>query len=152
MKRNSSRSNSYDYVVVGAGSAGCVLAGRLTEDPGTRVLLIEAGPRDKSLKMRIPLVFAALFDSEYDWAFRTEPQEQLGGRSIRLPQGRTLGGSSSLNGQVYCRDRATDFQSWGPGWSFDDLEGVTEMVSYDRGPLSTTTPLSERRLQLLEEG
>jgi choline dehydrogenase len=100
MNRNSGRADSYDYVVVGAGSAGCVLASRLSEDPGTRVLLIEAGPRDKSLKMRIPLAFAALFDSRYDWAFRTEPQEQLDGRCVRWPRGRTLGGSSSLNSQV----------------------------------------------------
>ncbi|KAB2346908.1 GMC family oxidoreductase [Actinomadura rudentiformis] len=156
MKRNSSRSSSYDHVVVGAGSAGCVLASRLTEDPRTRVLLVEAGPRDKSLKMRIPLAFAELFDSEYDWAFRTEPQKQLDGRSVRWPRGRTLGGSSSLNGQVYCRDRAIDFRSWEPGWTFDDLLPYfrrSERSSYgtpalhgDAGPLHVTRPRRPHRL------
>lgn len=156
MTRNSNRPDSYDYVVVGAGSAGCVLAGRLSEVPGTRVLLIEAGPRDKSLKMKIPLAFAALFDSEYDWAFRTEPQKQLDGRSIRWPRGRTLGGSSSLNGQVYCRDRATDFRSWGPGWTFDDLLPYfrrserfpygTPALHGDAGPLHVTRPQNPHRL------
>jgi choline dehydrogenase len=156
MNRNSGRADSYDYVVVGAGSAGCVLAGRLSEDPGTRVLLIEAGPRDKSLKMRIPLAFAALFDSRYDWAFRTEPQEQLDGRCVRWPRGRTLGGSSSLNSQVYCRDRAVDFGSWGPGWAFDDLLPYfrrSECFSYgtsalhgDAGPLHVVRPRTPHQL------
>ena len=82
----------HDYVIVGAGSAGCVLAGRLSEDPAVRVLLLEAGPRDRKLEIRVPAAFSKLFDSDVDWGFRTAPQPRLGGREVFFPRGKVIGG------------------------------------------------------------
>lgn len=114
--------DTYDYVVVGAGSAGCVLAGRLSEDRSCRVLLIEAGPKDRALRIRVPAAYASLFRTRYDWDYLTEPQRGLGHRVIPLARGRVLGGTSSLNAQVYIRDRPEDFEQWNVnGWSYDDL-------------------------------
>lgn len=115
----------HDYVIVGAGSAGCVLASRLSEDPGTSVLLLEAGPADRDLRIRIPAAFSGLFKTRYDWDYRTVPQEHLGGRRLYWPRGRVLGGCSSMNAQVHVRGHRTDFDGWASGgadgWSWDDV-------------------------------
>ena len=113
----------YDYVIVGAGSAGCVLAHRLTEDPATRVLLIEAGPRDTHFWIHVPLGYGKLFArTDVNWAYQSEPEGALGGRRIFTPRGKVLGGSSSINGLVYIRGQPEDFDGWRiPGWGFADL-------------------------------
>jgi choline dehydrogenase len=114
--------NAYDHIIVGAGPAGCALAARLTEDPARRVLLLEAGPRDRSMDIRIPAAAPKLFKSRFDWAFETAPQDALDGRRVFFPRGKTLGGSSSLNMQMYIRGHRSDFDEWGlPGWAYDDL-------------------------------
>src|SRR4051812_35258765 len=92
---------TYDYVIVGAGSAGCVLANRLSADPSTRVLLLEAGGSDRKLNIRIPTAFAKQFRSDLDWNYSSEPEPNLIGRSIFLPRGRSLGGSSSLKAVIF---------------------------------------------------
>ena len=113
----------YDYVVVGAGSAGCVLASRLTEDPRTRVLLLEAGPRDTHPWIHIPLGYGKLFNrTDVNWAYQSEPEPALNGRRVFTPRGKVLGGSSSINGLVYIRGQREDYDGWGvPGWDFDSL-------------------------------
>src|SRR5579884_1915927 len=100
----------FDFVIVGAGTAGCVLANRLSADPGLRVALLEAGPRDDKLKIRIPAaVAAALADPAIGWGYRTVAQKHLNGREIPLPRGRVLGGCSSIKGMVYFRGHPQDF-------------------------------------------
>ncbi|WP_052368302.1 GMC family oxidoreductase [Algiphilus aromaticivorans] len=116
----------YDYIIIGGGSAGCVLANRLSEDPETTVCLLEAGPADKSPFVRIPLGMAALLRSpSLNWAFRTEPQAGLGGRRGYQPRGKVLGGSSSINAMVYIRGHRSDYDGWAEagnsGWSFDEV-------------------------------
>ena len=114
-----------DYVIVGAGSAGCVLANRLSEDPGTRVLLIEAGGKDRSLNIRIPAAFPKQFHTKLDWDYWSEPEPALGGRSLFIPRGKSLGGSSSMNAMLYVRGRPLDYDLWveqgAPGWGWDDV-------------------------------
>ena len=99
----------YDYVVVGAGSAGCVVAARLTEDPSVSVVLIEAGPPDTAPEIHIPAAFPALFKTRWDWDFDSESEPELGGRRVYLPRGKMLGGSSSMNSMVYMRGNAADY-------------------------------------------
>jgi choline dehydrogenase len=113
----------FDYIVVGAGSAGCVLANRLSEDPQTRVLLLEAGPRDTHFWIHVPLGYGKLFTkSEVNWGYESEPEPALNGRRIFTPRGKVLGGSSSINGLVYIRGQPADFDGWGiPGWDFQSL-------------------------------
>lgn len=118
--------DSFDYVIVGSGAAGSVLAGRLTEDPGVTVCVLEAGPPDRHPFIHIPGGFIKmLFNPDYTWQFKTEPSEGSGGRPILTTQGRTLGGSSSINGMVYNRGQAADFDSWAQrgnrGWSYADV-------------------------------
>jgi choline dehydrogenase len=123
-KRNVARDRGgmFDFIIAGAGSAGCVLAHRLTEDPGTRVLLLEAGPPDRKLEIAIPAAFAKLFGSKVDWAFQTEPEEGAGGRRLFFPRGRTLGGSSSTNGQMWVPGHRADLAAWEHlGWGPDDV-------------------------------
>ena len=114
----------YDYIIIGAGSAGCVLAHRLTEDPRNKVLLLEAGPKDNSMWIQIPVGFTKLLNStRYNWNFATEPEDNVKGRSIPIPRGKTLGGSSSINGMLYVRGNPLDYNTWAQfgnrGWSYE---------------------------------
>ena len=112
----------YDYVIVGAGSAGCVLAARLSEDPDVSVCLVEAGPADTNENIHIPVAFGKLFRSALDWDYDTGEEPALGNRRIYLPRGRVLGGSGSLNTMIYARGNPLDFDGWGvPGWGFSDV-------------------------------
>jgi choline dehydrogenase len=116
----------YDYVIVGGGSAGCVLASRLSEHPDSRVLLLEAGPPDTADEIHIPAAVNLLFQTAYDWNYQTTPQDRAGGRSIYWPRGRVLGGSSSINAMIYIRGSRHDFDSWRDdygceGWGYTDL-------------------------------
>ena len=101
----------YDYIIVGAGSAGCVLAARLSADPGVSVLLLEAGPVDDADEIRIPAALSRLFQTTYDWNYRTMPQHRAAGRSIYWPRGKVLGGSSSINAMIYIRGNRHDFET-----------------------------------------
>ncbi|MGB2711320.1 MAG: GMC family oxidoreductase N-terminal domain-containing protein [Conexibacter sp.] len=112
----------YDYVVVGAGSAGCVLAARLSEDPDVSVLLLEAGPPDVNQNIHVPLGYLKLARTEVDWGYSSAPEPRCDNRRIVLPRGRVLGGSSSVNAMVYIRGNHRDYDDWGiPGWSWADL-------------------------------
>jgi choline dehydrogenase len=116
----------FDYLIVGAGTAGCVLASRLSEDPATRVALIEAGPMDRHPFIHIPAtVGAAIAVQRLNWRFMTAPQAHLNGRSIPIPRGHVVGGSGSINGMVYFRGHRTDFDDWAaagnPGWSYREV-------------------------------
>jgi len=115
----------YDYIVVGAGSAGCVVAARLSEDSKNKVLLLEAGKPDDKQEIRIPVAFSKLFHTEYDWNFTTEPEVATGDRRRYWPRGKTLGGSSSLNAMMYVRGHRTDYDQWqqagNAGWGYDSV-------------------------------
>ena len=115
-----------DYVIVGAGSAGCVLANRLTEDPTTRVILIEAGGRDWNPLIHIPVGYMKLLDhKQLTWGFKAEADPGTNGRAIAYPRGRVLGGSSSINGLIYIRSQPEDYDYWAQlgnrGWGWDDV-------------------------------
>jgi len=116
----------HDYVIVGAGSAGCVLASRLTENPDVRVLVLEAGPPDTADEIHIPAAISQLFQGPYDWNYETVPQQRAGNRSIYWPRGRVLGGSSSINAMIYIRGSRHDYDTWRDeygceGWGYTDL-------------------------------
>ncbi|HWE33203.1 MAG TPA: FAD-dependent oxidoreductase [Solirubrobacteraceae bacterium] len=115
----------YDYVIVGAGSAGCVLAARLSEDPDVSVCLLEAGPPDTADEIHLPAGLLPIGTSKYDWAMLSDPEPGLGGRQRYLPRGRTLGGSSSINAMVYIRGNRADYDGWAAmgfdGWGWDDV-------------------------------
>jgi len=149
-----------DYVIVGAGSAGCALANRLSEDPDTSVCLIEAGPPDTEEALHIPVAFSKLYKTPFDWDFATEPEPALDGRNVYLPRGRVLGGSSSLNAMVYIRGNRRDYDGWrdlgNPGWGWDDVlpyfkraedneRGASEFHGAG-GPLSVSDSHSMHRL------
>ena len=115
---------TYDYIVVGAGSSGCVVASRLSEDPSVRVLLVEAGPSPESFWIQVPAGVASLFHHpRFNWNYYTEPVPTLNGRKVHWPRGKVLGGSSAINGMVYMRGHPRDFDEWerlgntGWGWS-----------------------------------
>ncbi|WP_424183439.1 GMC family oxidoreductase [Actinokineospora sp. G85] len=117
---------SFDYVVVGAGSAGCVLAARLSEDRDVSVLLLEAGAADDADEIHIPAAFASLFKTRWDWNYETTEQKHMGGRSAYWPRGRMLGGSSSMNAMIYIRGNRADYDAWrddfgATGWGHDDV-------------------------------
>jgi choline dehydrogenase len=142
----------YDYVIVGAGSAGCVLANRLSEDPDVQVLLLEAGPPDTNENIHVPLGYLQLGRTEVDWDYFSAPEPECHGRRIPLPRGKVFGGSSSVNAMVYIRGNHRDYDGWGvPGWTWADLfpyflkaenneRGASEWHGAD-GPL----PVSESR-------
>ena len=115
-----------DYVIVGAGSAGCVLASRLTEDPGTSVVLIEAGGKDSSLNVRIPLAFPNQFHGPLDWDYETDREPACHDRRLYVPRGKVLGGSSSMNAMLYVRGRPADYDGWAAGgatgWGWADVK------------------------------
>jgi choline dehydrogenase len=118
--------SDYDYIIVGAGSAGCVLANRLSEDSTKTVLLLEAGGKDDSFWIPIPVGFSKLMvNPKYNWMFNTEPEPNCHGRSIPIPRGKTLGGSSSINGMLYVRGNPLDYNTWSQfgnrGWSYDSV-------------------------------
>ena len=114
-----------DYVIVGAGSAGCVLAGRLSEDPDVEVLLLEAGGPDSAPEVRIPGVWPIMLKSSLDWDLLGEKEPGLGDRRLYLPRGRMLGGSSSINAMIYVRGHRADYDGWAAdgcdGWSYDEV-------------------------------
>ena len=147
-----------DYVIVGAGSAGCVLADRLSEDPDVSVLLLEAGPRDRSLNIAIPAAFSNQFHGRLDWDYATEPEPHVDGRRLYIPRGRVLGGSSSMNAMLYMRGRPLDYDLWerqgarGWGWrdvlpyfkrAEDNSRGASELHGAG-GPLRVTDQRSPR--------
>ena len=116
----------FDYIIVGAGSAGCVLANRLSADPAKRVLLLEAGGRDNWIWFHIPVGYLfAIGNPRADWMFKTEPEPGLNGRSLNYPRGKVIGGSSAINGMIYMLGQASDYDQWRqlglPGWSWDDV-------------------------------
>ncbi|OOK79165.1 GMC oxidoreductase family protein [Mycobacterium kansasii] len=121
-----------DYVVVGTGSAGAVVANRLSEDPATSVVALEAGPRDKNRYIGIPAAFSKLFRSEVDWDYLTEPQPELAGREIYWPRGKVLGGSSSMNAMMWVRGFKADYDEWarraGPQWSYTEVLGYFRRI------------------------
>jgi choline dehydrogenase-like flavoprotein len=123
---NNNGAAEFDYIIVGAGSAGCVLANRLSADGKHSVLLLEAGPRDTNLWIHVPLGYAKLFkEKTVNWMYQTEPEPGLGGRQVFQPRGKVLGGSSSINGLLYVRGQHEDYDRWrqrgNVGWGFDDV-------------------------------
>ena len=136
-------SDAFDYVVVGAGSAGCVLANRLTADGVTTVALVEAGGPDKKQEIHIPAAFSKLFKTSYDWAYETEPQPRLHDRKLYWPRGKVVGGSSSMNAMIYTRGHPHDFDAWQQrGWSWREVEPLFDSADLC-SELRTKNPLSQ---------
>ncbi len=142
----------YDYVIVGAGSAGCVLASRLSEDPDVQVLLLEAGPPDTNQNIHVPLGYLKLGRTEVDWDYYSAPEQECSGRRIPLPRGKVLGGSSSINAMVYIRGNPLDYDAWNvSGWSWADLlPYFLKAEDNERGPsewhgVGGPLPVSEQR-------
>src|SRR5215471_17449506 len=158
-----------DYVIVGAGSAGCTLANRLTEDPSVKVLLIEAGGRDTNPLIHVPAGYIKLLDHPtLTWGFKAEADPGVNGREILYPRGRVLGGSSSINGMIYVRGQPEDFDHWGQlgnrGWNWDGVlpffkraeswEGGEDEFHGSGGPLLTSRTADKPALchKIIEAG
>ena len=145
--------DTFDHIIVGAGSAGCVLADRLTEDGRSSVLLLEYGGSDRSIFIQMPAALSIPMNSKtYNWGYLSEPEPHLGGRRIACPRGKVLGGSSSINGMVYVRGHPLDFERWeeegAKGWGYrnvlpyfrraESFRGPVDAYRGDAGPLTTT--------------
>ncbi|KQT54478.1 choline dehydrogenase [Aureimonas sp. Leaf454] len=144
---------SFDYVVVGSGSAGSIVASRLSEDGRYSVCIVEAGGSDRSIWLKIPVGYArSYYDPAVNWMYRTEPEAELGGRRIYAPRGKVRGGSGAINAMIFVRGAASDFDDWraagSPGWGFDDVLPVFKRLERhaggasahhgDRGPIGVT--------------
>lgn len=143
-----------DYVIVGAGSAGCVLAARLSADPAVTVLLLEAGGPDRHPWIHVPAAFSRLFRTRYDWNYTTERVPGLGGRQLYWPRGKVLGGSSSLNAQIYVRGHRLDYDGWAargnPGWAFADvLPYFLRLEGFAAGPAPLRGTHGPRHIEVL---
>ena len=136
----------YTYIVVGAGAAGCVLANRLSADPSNKVLLLEAGAKDRHPLVKIPAGFAKLMGTSANWIFDTAPQKHMKGRRMFLPQGKVLGGSTSINAMLYVRGHKLDYDEWaehaGEQWSYASVEKYFRRI--ESGPLVISPQRSAR--------
>ena len=118
--------DTFDYIIAGGGSAGCVLANRLSADPRRRVLLLEAGGRDNYVWVKVPVGYLyCIGNPRTDWMYETEAEPGLNGRALKYPRGKVIGGCSSINGMIYMRGQAADYDGWrqagNPGWGWDDV-------------------------------
>ena len=148
------------YVIVGAGSAGCVLASRLTEDPAVQVTLIEAGGPDDAAEIHVPLAWGLIRKNQYDWDYMSQPEPGLDGRYVYLPRGKTFGGSSSINAMIYIRGNRADYDGWAAdgakGWSYNEVlpyfrkaeanERGEDQFHGKLGPLSVCDPQTHHPL------